>query len=130
MGVSAAVLGTRPGNDHSAPSTSYQITPTRDTQPLPPERRLYGLGNLGAVFVFGGVLFGVDRFEPLRECPLPYIRAYGFPQGIQFAYLALGKIGLDNSRFRNHWLSPDAVVLKLGTIGPVGTTWPHSWTKV
>ena len=79
-----------------------------------------GLGNLGAVFVSGGGLFGIDPFEPLRECPLPYIRAYGFPQGIQFTYLALGKIGLDNSRFGNHWLSPDAVILKLGTIGLVG----------
>jgi len=96
MRVRARPLGVRPGDDYSAPSASYQITPTRDTQPLPPKRRLYGLGNLGAGFVHSGALPGIGPFEPLRECPLPYIRANGFPQGIQFTYLALGKIGLDN----------------------------------
>ena len=51
-----------------------QITPTRNSQPLSLKRRMYSLGNLGAVFVSSGVLFGIGPFEPLRECPLPYIR--------------------------------------------------------
>ncbi len=95
-------LGIRSGDDCSAPSASYQITPARNTQPLPPKRRLYGLGNLGAVLVAVRGLFDIGLFEPLRECPLPYIRAYGFPQSIELTQLTLGKSGLDIFRFRNH----------------------------